>query len=54
MTLRPYQQAALAAVDGAAAAGNRCPLVAHPTGTGKTVLFAELARRRGGRAHRER
>lgn len=57
LALRPYQQAALAAIAQAEAAGNGCPLVAHPTGTGKTVLFAELARRRGGRtlvlAHRD-
>lgn len=57
IALRPYQQDALAAIAASAAAGNPAPLVAHPTGTGKTVLFAELARRRGGRtfvlAHRD-
>ena len=48
--LRPYQHEALDAIEGACGAGQRRALVAMPTGTGKTVVFAELVRRRGGRA----
>jgi len=44
MTLRPYQQQALAAVRASYRAGHRRVLVVMPTGTGKTVLFAEIAR----------
>lgn len=58
-TLRPYQAAALDAVRARFAAGDRATLVELPTGCGKTVLFAELARQvvaQGGRvlivAHR--
>jgi len=48
--LRPYQNAALEAIGAAEARGVRRPLVGLPTGTGKTVIFADLIRRRGGRA----
>ena len=44
MKLRPYQVEALEAVRGAYREGNRRVLVVMPTGTGKTVLFAEIAR----------
>jgi superfamily II DNA or RNA helicase len=48
--LRDYQVEAVEAVQAAAERGVRRPLVALPTGTGKTVVFSELIRRRGGRA----
>lgn len=44
MKLRPYQAAALEAVRAAYRQGHRAALVVMPTGTGKTVLFAEIAR----------
>ncbi|MEM7516661.1 MAG: DEAD/DEAH box helicase family protein [Planctomycetota bacterium] len=44
MSLRPYQTAALEAVRSAYKDGHRSALVVMPTGTGKTVLFAEIAR----------
>ncbi|MCA8958671.1 MAG: DEAD/DEAH box helicase family protein, partial [Planctomycetes bacterium] len=42
--LRPYQRRALEALRTAYRAGHRRALVVMPTGTGKTVLFAEIAR----------
>ena len=48
--LRPYQLDALDVIDKAAVDGQRRALVVLPTGTGKTVVFAEVIRRRGGRA----
>lgn len=42
MTLRPYQAEALASIDSSRTAGTRRQLVSLPTGTGKTVLFANL------------
>ena len=48
--LRTYQLDALDAIDEAATAGQHRVLVVLPTGTGKTVVFAEAIRRRGGRA----
>lgn len=57
--LRPYQGDAIAAARDAYRAGERATLIELPTGTGKTVVFAEVARltvERGGRtlvlAHR--
>lgn len=44
MQLRPYQAEALRAVREAYARKHRSVLVVMPTGTGKTVLFAEIAR----------
>jgi superfamily II DNA or RNA helicase len=40
--LRDYQDRAVAAVEGAWAAGSVATLIVLPTGTGKTVTFAEL------------
>src|SRR5919197_2238255 len=57
LQLRDYQLEAVEAVEDAAKRGVRRPLLVLPTGTGKTVVFAEVIRRRGGRglilAHRE-
>ena len=44
MQLRPYQQTAIHSVREAYRQGHRAVLVVMPTGTGKTVLFAEIAR----------
>jgi DNA repair protein RadD len=43
--LRPYQLAALDQLAAAFAAGRRAPLLVLPTGSGKTVVAAELIRR---------
>ena len=45
MDLRPYQQAAVEAVERTFTRGFRSCLVQMPTGTGKTILFASLAER---------
>src|SRR2546428_8143955 len=50
LAMRPYQLEALEAVDAAAARGVRRALLAMATGLGKTIVFAELIRRRAGRA----
>jgi ATP-dependent helicase IRC3 len=50
LELRPYQSEAIAAIEEAERRGVRRPLLGLPTGTGKTVIFAALIRRRGGRA----
>jgi ATP-dependent helicase IRC3 len=50
VALRDYQITAIAAVEEAEARGVRRQVLALPTGTGKTVVFAEVIRRRGGRA----
>jgi ATP-dependent helicase IRC3 len=48
--LRPYQEEALDAIVAAEVRGIRRPLLALPTGTGKTVVFAHLIQQRGGRS----
>jgi len=45
MKLRPYQEEAVNAVRREWAAGNRATLLVLATGTGKTVIFSEIARR---------
>lgn len=50
--LRPYQLEALTAIEREFARGIRTTLVVLPTGTGKTVLFAEYGRRAVARARR--
>jgi superfamily II DNA or RNA helicase len=50
LTLRPYQEEAIEAVNEAVLDGINRPLVALPTGTGKTVIFAHLIAQRPGRA----
>jgi superfamily II DNA or RNA helicase len=49
LELRPYQVAALDAVETAEREGVRRPLVVHPTGTGKTVTFGAMIDRRADR-----
>jgi superfamily II DNA or RNA helicase len=48
--LRPYQEAALTAIDKAETEGNRKQMLVLPTGAGKTIVFASLINRRGARA----
>ena len=50
LALRPYQEEAIQAVEDALGRGVQRPLVSLPCGTGKTVVFASLAARRGGTA----
>jgi ATP-dependent helicase IRC3 len=50
IVLRDYQQEAVAASEAARARGVRRQLLVLPTGTGKTIIFVEVLRRRGGRA----
>jgi ATP-dependent helicase IRC3 len=50
LTLRVYQFQAIQAVHAAEARGIRRPLIALPTGTGKTVVFAHLIAQRSGRS----
>jgi DNA repair protein RadD len=47
MELRPYQLHALDQLDQLAFAGVKAPLIVAPTGAGKTVIAAEIMRRRG-------
>jgi ATP-dependent helicase IRC3 len=49
LSLRPYQKEAIEAILAAEVCGVRRPLLALPTGTGKTVIFAHLIRQREGR-----
>ena len=49
LTLRPYQEEALTAISRAHARGVSRPLIALPTGTGKTVIFSHLVKQRTGR-----
>jgi superfamily II DNA or RNA helicase len=57
LQLRDYQREAIESVNAAAVDGINRPLVALPTGTGKTVIFSHLIDQRGGRslvlAHRD-
>jgi superfamily II DNA or RNA helicase len=50
LELRPYQTEAIAAVVSAEARGIKRSLIALPTGTGKTVVFAHLIAQRPGRS----
>jgi superfamily II DNA or RNA helicase len=50
LTLRPYQTDCLRKIEEEEQAGVRSQLVALPTGTGKTIVFASLIKERGGRA----
>ena len=50
VALRPYQQEAITAVEQALERGVRRPLIALPTGSGKTVVVASLIAKRGGSA----
>jgi ATP-dependent helicase IRC3 len=50
LTPRPYQHEAVAALLATAVRGVQRPLLVLPTGTGKTIIFALLVQRRGGRA----
>jgi superfamily II DNA or RNA helicase len=49
ITLRPFQEKAVQAIDTAEREGVRRPLVVHPTGTGKTVTFSAAIERRADR-----
>jgi superfamily II DNA or RNA helicase len=46
--LCPYQEEAIAAINDAALDGITRPLMAMPTGTGKTVVFSHLIDQRPG------
>ena len=50
LSLRPYQKEAIRAVHIASRRGINRPLIALPTGTGKTVVFAHLIHERVGRS----
>lgn len=50
LKLRPYQRDARKAVRAAFKEGKRRVIVAHATGTGKTVLFCRIVKKREGRA----
>ncbi len=52
LTLRPYQQQALADIRAAFREGARAPLYVLPTGGGKTIVFAEIARSAAARHNR--
>jgi superfamily II DNA or RNA helicase len=52
LILRDYQQAALDRLAAAFAAGHRSPLLVAPTGSGKTVIAAELIRQAVDRGER--
>ena len=46
IALRGYQNDAVSAVETSWQKGNMAPLLVLPTGAGKTIVFAEVARRR--------
>ncbi|MFW6031345.1 MAG: DEAD/DEAH box helicase [Myxococcota bacterium] len=48
--LRPYQEDAIASIEAAEGRGVRRQAIQLPTGAGKTIVFADLIARRGGRA----
>jgi superfamily II DNA or RNA helicase len=50
LTLRPYQQEAIMAVEQALERGVRRPMIVLPMGCGKTVVFASLIAKRSGSA----
>lgn len=50
LTLRPYQQSALDAIAAAALRGVRRQVIALPTGSGKTIIFAHLVAQEPGRS----
>jgi ATP-dependent helicase IRC3 len=50
LTLRPYQTEAIEAILKAETQGIRRPLLALPTGTGKTIIFTHLISQRDGRS----
>ena len=52
VTLRPYQQQAVAEIRGAYQAGCRRALFVLPTGGGKTVVFTHIAERAAMRGSR--
>ena len=55
--LRPYQHECIEKIETADGTGTHRQLVALPTGTGKTVIFCTVAKKRNGRtlilAHRD-
>jgi len=55
--LRPYQHECIEAIEAAQKKGTNRQLVALPTGTGKTIIFTTVAKKRNGRtlilAHRD-
>jgi superfamily II DNA or RNA helicase len=47
--LRPYQRECISAIELAEKEGTNRQLVALPTGTGKTIIFTTVAKKRNGR-----
>ena len=47
--LRPYQSECIEAIETAEKNGTNRQLVALPTGTGKTIIFTTIAKKRNGR-----
>jgi superfamily II DNA or RNA helicase len=50
LRIRDYQREAVEAIEACAGRGLRRLLVTIATGGGKTIIFSEVVRRRGGRA----
>ena len=44
MNLRPYQEKAISDLQNAVRNGSKAPLLVMPTGSGKTVVFSQIAR----------